>query len=101
MNTSFAHVEVTLETGAVLKDRLRDVWSVFPAWLEGAPFAVAWEITRIAVHCRVDLTDVNTTYSRTWVSHRGQRHWSPNTSFCSKVEFAKPRLQLCLRELTE
>nr|ALJ83735.1 RNA-dependent RNA polymerase [Colletotrichum lindemuthianum]ALJ83739.1 RNA-dependent RNA polymerase [Colletotrichum lindemuthianum] len=49
-----------------LHSRLEATWPRFPPWLNRAPFAVAWEITRIALHCRVDLGEVQMTYDETW-----------------------------------
>ncbi len=35
-------------------------------WLQNAPFAVSWEVTRIALHCGVDLSRVELCYSPEW-----------------------------------
>ncbi|KAK3987542.1 putative RNA-dependent RNA polymerase SHL2 [Cladorrhinum sp. PSN332] len=40
-----------------LEARLQDIWPKFPSWLHKAPLAVAWEITRICLHCKIDLDD--------------------------------------------
>ncbi|KZL80643.1 rna-directed rna polymerase [Colletotrichum incanum] len=49
--------------------RLEASWPRFPRWLNRAPFAIAWEITRIAVHCNVDLGKVDMTYDESWVNY--------------------------------
>ncbi|KAK1996589.1 RNA-directed RNA polymerase [Colletotrichum falcatum] len=53
-----------------LLSRLEASWPRFPCWLNRAPFAVAWEITRIAVHCNVDLGDVHLTYDESWINYK-------------------------------
>lgn len=40
--------------------------AAFPPWLCTASMAVAWEITRIAVHCNVDLNDLNMRHDPLW-----------------------------------
>ncbi|KAK1671589.1 RNA-directed RNA polymerase [Colletotrichum godetiae] len=52
-----------------LRSRLDASWPRFPSWLNRAPFAVAWEITRIAVHCEVDLGEVMMDYDETWTNY--------------------------------
>lgn len=49
------------------QDRLVQVWPSFPSWLHNAPFPVAWEVTRIAQSCSVDLTAIrDLKYSDKW-----------------------------------
>ncbi|KAK2761088.1 RNA-dependent RNA polymerase [Colletotrichum kahawae] len=38
----------------------------FPSWLTRAPFAVAWEVTRIALHCGVDPDSLVMSFDETW-----------------------------------
>ncbi|KAH0425468.1 RNA-dependent RNA polymerase [Colletotrichum camelliae] len=38
----------------------------FPPWLTRAPFAVAWEVTRIALHCGVNLDNSAMSCDRVW-----------------------------------
>ncbi|KXH49568.1 RNA-directed RNA polymerase [Colletotrichum salicis] len=45
---------------------LSTTWPNFPHWLTRAPFAIAWEITRIALHCDVDLDEIVLSYDETW-----------------------------------
>ncbi|OLN97828.1 putative RNA-dependent RNA polymerase 2 [Colletotrichum chlorophyti] len=52
-----------------LLSRLDATWPRFPPWLRRAPFAVAWEVTRIAVHCGVDLEDVVMSCDETWYDY--------------------------------
>ncbi|KAK1573560.1 RNA-directed RNA polymerase [Colletotrichum navitas] len=56
-----------------LLSRLEASWPRFPCWLNRAPFAVAWEVTRIAVHCNVDLGDVDMTYDESWINYKQLR----------------------------
>ncbi|EFQ34383.1 RNA-directed RNA polymerase [Colletotrichum graminicola] len=56
-----------------LLSRLEASWPRFPCWLNRAPFAVAWEVTRIAVHCNVDLGDVHMTYDESWTDQKQLR----------------------------
>ncbi|KAK2017367.1 hypothetical protein LZ32DRAFT_600593 [Colletotrichum eremochloae] len=53
-----------------LLSRLEASWPRFPCWLNRAPFAVAWEVTRIALHCNVDLRDVHMTYDESWINYK-------------------------------
>ncbi|KAK1976451.1 RNA-directed RNA polymerase [Colletotrichum cereale] len=53
-----------------LLSRLEASWPRFPRWLNRAPFAVAWEVTRIAIHCNVDLGDVHMTYDESWINYK-------------------------------
>ncbi|KAK2027061.1 RNA-directed RNA polymerase [Colletotrichum zoysiae] len=53
-----------------LLSRLEASWPRFPRWLNRAPFAVAWEVTRIALHCNVDLGDVHMTYDESWINYK-------------------------------
>lgn len=52
-----------------LRSRLDASWPRFPSWLNRAPFAVAWEMTRIAVHCEVDLGEVMMDYDESWINY--------------------------------
>ncbi|KAK1492046.1 RNA-directed RNA polymerase [Colletotrichum tamarilloi] len=52
-----------------LRSRLDASWPRFPRWLNRAPFAVAWEMTRIAVHCGVDLGEVMMDYDESWINY--------------------------------
>ncbi|KAI3530696.1 RNA-directed RNA polymerase [Colletotrichum abscissum] len=51
---------------ANLQCRLDATWPKFPHWLIQVPFAIAWEITRIALHCDVDLDEIILSYDETW-----------------------------------
>ncbi|KAK3681744.1 RNA dependent RNA polymerase-domain-containing protein [Podospora appendiculata] len=51
---------------AVLESRLENIWPKFPRWLREAPLGVAWEITRICLHCGVDLDDRRLSYDPAW-----------------------------------
>ncbi|KAK4118585.1 hypothetical protein N657DRAFT_685133 [Parathielavia appendiculata] len=51
-----------------LESRLQNIWPTFPRWLHGAPLAVAWEITRICLHCKVDLNNDALKYDPTWAT---------------------------------
>ncbi|KAJ9136867.1 RNA-dependent RNA polymerase [Pleurostoma richardsiae] len=55
-----------------LAARLESVWplATFPTWLKGAPLAIAWEVTRIALFCGVDLDEVSLKYSTDWKDQR-------------------------------
>lgn len=44
---------------AALDDRLRNIWPPLPPFLNDAPLAVSWEVTRIALHCGVRLEDLD------------------------------------------
>lgn len=49
------------------QDRLAQVWPYFPSWLQNAPFPIAWEVTRIAQSCNVDLAAIyDLKYSDKW-----------------------------------
>ncbi|KAL2756914.1 hypothetical protein ACRALDRAFT_1062588 [Sodiomyces alcalophilus JCM 7366] len=47
------------EKMAALEDRLRNIWPPLPSFLNDAPLAVAWEVTRIALHCGVPLYELD------------------------------------------
>ncbi|KAK4149366.1 RNA dependent RNA polymerase-domain-containing protein [Chaetomidium leptoderma] len=51
-----------------LQLRLQNIWPKFPRWLHDAPLAVAWEITRICLHCKVDLDDDAVQYNPKWAT---------------------------------
>ncbi|KAK4235595.1 hypothetical protein C8A03DRAFT_46294 [Achaetomium macrosporum] len=51
-----------------LQSRLQNIWPKFPRWLHDAPLAVAWEITRICLHCNVDLDDNLLQYNPQWAT---------------------------------
>ncbi|KAK4097624.1 hypothetical protein N658DRAFT_510235 [Parathielavia hyrcaniae] len=51
-----------------LESRLRNIWPKFPRWLHAAPLAVAWEITRIGLHCKVDLDNDGLKYNPKWAT---------------------------------
>ncbi|KAK1756494.1 RNA-dependent RNA polymerase [Echria macrotheca] len=50
----------------VLGERLKNIWPIFPQWLQRAPLAVAWEVTRIGLHCQVDLNTIVINYEPSW-----------------------------------
>ncbi|KAH7631954.1 RNA dependent RNA polymerase-domain-containing protein [Sordaria sp. MPI-SDFR-AT-0083] len=52
--------------------RLKDIWPKFPKWLHEAPLAVAWEVTRLFMHCKVDLEDesLGLKYDPSWSTAR-------------------------------
>ncbi|KUI72631.1 putative RNA-dependent RNA polymerase SHL2 [Cytospora mali] len=50
-----------------IEDRLRLVWPKHPqAGLANAPLVVLWELTRVALHCDVDLAHVDLRYAESW-----------------------------------
>ncbi|KAL2140389.1 hypothetical protein VTI28DRAFT_3845 [Corynascus sepedonium] len=53
---------------SAIRSRLQNIWPKFPSWLRGAPLAVAWEITRICLHCEVDLEDSSLKYDPKWAT---------------------------------
>ena len=53
-----------------IEERLQDIWPKFPRWLHEAPLAVAWEVTRLCLHCHVDLEDSSLQYNRSWANAR-------------------------------
>ncbi|KAM0224801.1 hypothetical protein ACHAQD_001596 [Fusarium lateritium] len=61
-----------------LTDRLRNIWPKFPIpGLNQAPLIILWELTRAALHCRVDLSEWDLEYKHddTWrdqAKFRGQ-----------------------------
>ncbi|KAK3399196.1 RNA dependent RNA polymerase-domain-containing protein [Sordaria brevicollis] len=52
--------------------RLKDIWPKFPKWLHPAPLAVAWEVTRLFMHCGVDIEDLSLglKYNPSWSNAR-------------------------------
>lgn len=65
------------------QNRLRGVWPSFPPWLRDAPFPVAWEATRIAQSCGVDLATIqDMAYSDSWKDQQELRK-----SFARHVAF--------------
>ncbi|AEO68606.1 uncharacterized protein THITE_2079458 [Thermothielavioides terrestris NRRL 8126] len=48
--------------------RLQNIWPKFPRWLHAAPLALAWELTRICLHCKVDLEDPTLRYDPSWAT---------------------------------
>ncbi|KAK3495208.1 RNA dependent RNA polymerase-domain-containing protein [Neurospora hispaniola] len=56
----------------VVAARLRNIWPKFPKWLHEAPLAVAWEVTRLFMHCKVDLEDesLGLKYDPSWSTAR-------------------------------
>lgn len=64
----------TAKDGFTVRDGLRGIWPIFPPWLQTAPFPAAWEVTRIAQHCGVDLADiVDLQPNSTWVDQNELR----------------------------
>ncbi|KAL1843523.1 hypothetical protein VTJ49DRAFT_1116 [Mycothermus thermophilus] len=57
-----------LQNIAKARQRLVNIWPMFPSWLHEAPLAVAWEITRICLHCKVALDDPSLTYNPAWAT---------------------------------
>ncbi|KAK3331647.1 RNA dependent RNA polymerase-domain-containing protein [Cercophora scortea] len=58
--------ETRQPASTVLESRLENIWPKFPRWLREAPLGVAWEITRICLHCGVDLDDRRLSYDPAW-----------------------------------
>lgn len=57
----------TITDHSTVQERLHGVWPTFPSWLQTAPFPVAWEATRIAESCGVDLNKItNIAYHDSW-----------------------------------
>ncbi|KAF4466706.1 qde-1 RNA-dependent RNA polymerase [Fusarium albosuccineum] len=53
-----------------LTDRLRNIWPKFPIpGLNQAPLIILWELTRAALHCRVDLSQWDLAYKPTDAWH--------------------------------
>ncbi|KAE9571260.1 putative RNA-dependent RNA polymerase SHL2 [Colletotrichum fructicola] len=74
-----------------LQSRLIATWPRFPAWLNRAPFAVAWEITRIALHCGVDLGETLMSYDETWINYNNLwRALLAHPSFAGKAFPERP-----------
>jgi len=62
-----------LQGGSALPaGRLAGIWPTLPHWLHPAPFPVAWEVTRIALHCGVDLDSFALNYSTEWVADNSE-----------------------------
>ncbi|KAK4202126.1 putative RNA dependent RNA polymerase [Triangularia verruculosa] len=53
---------------ATIRSRLENIWPKFPTWLQQAPLAVAWEVTRILHHCKVDPEDESLAYHPEWAT---------------------------------
>ncbi|KAK3934262.1 putative RNA-dependent RNA polymerase SHL2 [Diplogelasinospora grovesii] len=53
---------------SVLDQRLEDIWPMFPRWIHNAPLVVAWEITRICLHCGVKPETINVQYNPAWTT---------------------------------
>ncbi|KAK3368687.1 RNA dependent RNA polymerase-domain-containing protein [Podospora didyma] len=49
-----------------IEERLQNIWPKFPRWLHNAPLAVTWEVTRICLHCGVDLEHQSLKYNPAW-----------------------------------
>lgn len=60
--------ELTLDPrakrGTSLGDRLRLVWPNVSRTISSAPFVVIWEVTRVALHCGVDVASLDLQYDR-------------------------------------
>ncbi|KAK0711886.1 RNA dependent RNA polymerase-domain-containing protein [Lasiosphaeris hirsuta] len=46
-----------------LQDRLKNVWPRCPRFLRDAPLAIIWEVTRISMHCNIDLDTLSLRYN--------------------------------------
>ncbi|KAJ0268939.1 hypothetical protein COL940_012908 [Colletotrichum noveboracense] len=74
-----------------LQSRLIATWPRFPAWLNRAPFVVAWEITRIALHCGADLGETLMSYDETWINYNNLwRALLAHPSFAGKAFPERP-----------
>ncbi|KAI1143964.1 RNA dependent RNA polymerase-domain-containing protein [Hypoxylon sp. FL0543] len=49
-----------------LAQRLHDVWPHLPGHYDCAPFAVRWEILRIALHCGIHMDQLRLEYDQSW-----------------------------------
>ncbi|KAI1104663.1 RNA dependent RNA polymerase-domain-containing protein [Jackrogersella minutella] len=49
-----------------LEQRLRNVWPHLPSHYDRAPFAVRWEVLRIALHCGIQMDDLRLEYDPSW-----------------------------------
>ncbi|KAH6635795.1 RNA dependent RNA polymerase-domain-containing protein [Chaetomium tenue] len=49
-----------------IQGRLQNIWPKFPRWLRDAPLPVAWEITRICLHCKVEIDNDTVKYDPKW-----------------------------------
>lgn len=73
--TSAAHADGNANPTVTTQDRLRGVWPSFPSWLQNAPFPIAWEATRIAQSCGVDLATIqDMAYSDGWKDQQELRN---------------------------
>ncbi|KAF4119336.1 RNA-dependent RNA polymerase [Geosmithia morbida] len=65
-----------------LNEQLRSIWPPSPACLDHAPLAITWEMTRIAIHCGVDLREFDLEYdpgpAGSW--------WHDRDQFMSMIE---------------
>ncbi|KAH8898223.1 hypothetical protein GQ53DRAFT_742330 [Thozetella sp. PMI_491] len=57
-----------LEPPSSLPGRLEHIWPQFPKGLRDAPIAVVWEVTRICLHCDIDLAHTKIQYDPRWAS---------------------------------
>ncbi|CAG1974943.1 unnamed protein product [Fusarium graminearum] len=65
----------TTPDSCVLTKRLRNIWPKFPIpGLNQAPLIILWELTRAALHCRVDLSGWDLEY-------KADQTWHDQTSF--------------------
>ncbi|KAF4417691.1 putative RNA-dependent RNA polymerase SHL2 [Colletotrichum fructicola Nara gc5] len=74
-----------------LQSRLDATWPILPSWLTRAPFAVAWEVTRIALHCGVVLDNLAMSCDETWSDYDIMcRALREHPSFATKVFPGRP-----------
>lgn len=58
---------------AAISQQLQSIWPKLPSWLSAAPFAVRWEVTRIALSCGVDLATVDLQGTLDWQDQKRLR----------------------------
>lgn len=67
LSSSTGDLDQCTTTSGSVRDRLRLVWPGNPpAGLAKAPLVVLWEVTRVALHCDVDLAHVDLRYAESW-----------------------------------
>ncbi|KAK1833678.1 RNA dependent RNA polymerase-domain-containing protein [Podospora conica] len=68
-----------------VQDRLDLVWPKVPHWLEKAPLAIIWEVTRIGLHCKVDLESLDIRYNPAWAKEGIKAIWADFRKFDEDV----------------
>lgn len=67
VNSASSSSRITRRRPLTVEDGLRKIWPPLPPFLWHAPLAVCWEVTRIALHCKVPLGQIKgLVYDKTW-----------------------------------